>query len=218
MKREYEYLMLIMKNASVGYENQWLFQPIDLSVNKGQIILIDAPSGAGKSSFLRWIAGLKTKNMINKGQIWLNDKRLDLLPAEHRHIGFLFQSALLFPHLTVAENLGFGIPQKYNKTERSDRISDALSRVGMTGMEKRDPNTLSGGQQARIALLRTLLAEPEALLMDEPFSSLDHDMRDQIIDLVKGEVERLNLPVLMVSHDPRDHSLTTDPIVTLKTD
>ncbi len=85
-------------------------------------------------------------------------------------------------------------------------------------METRDPNTLSGGQEARIALLRTLLAEPEALLMDEPFSSLDHDMRDQIIDLVKREVERLNLPVLMVSHDPRDHSLTTHPIVTLKTD
>ncbi len=96
---------------------------------------------------LRWIAGLKTKNMISKGQIWLNNKCLDNLPPEHRHIGFLFQSALLFPHLTVAENLGFGIPQTYNKTERADRISDALTRAGMAGMERRDPNTLSGGNR-----------------------------------------------------------------------
>lgn len=207
--------MLTIKAASVGYHDNWLFEALNLTIDKGQIAMIDAPSGAGKTSLLRWIAGLQTEAMNKQGEVWLNGERIDHLPAENRHIGFLFQSPLLFPHLTIAENLGFGIPPTYPRKERQNRISDALKRAGMAEMESRDPETLSGGQQARIALLRTILAEPKALLMDEPFSSLDSDMRLQILDIVKSEVMRLHLPVIMVSHDPRDRDFCNMPPIML---
>lgn len=207
--------MLTIKAASVGYHDNWLFEALNLTIDKGQIAMIDAPSGAGKTSLLRWIAGLQTEAMNKQGEVWLNGERIDHLPAENRHIGFLFQSPLLFPHLTIAENLGFGIPPTYSRKERQNRISDALKRAGMAEMESRDPETLSGGQQARIALLRTILAEPKALLMDEPFSSLDSDMRLQILDIVKSEVMRLHLPVIMVSHDPRDRDFCNMPPIML---
>lgn len=210
--------MLSLSSVSVGYHDQWLFAPLDLTVDNGQIMIIDAPSGAGKSSLLRWIAGLTTEQMIGRGEIYLLDRIINDLAPEHRHIGYLFQSPLLFPHMTVAENLGFGMPNHYQRSDRKLRISESLERSGMAGMENRDPDTLSGGQQARVALLRTLLAEPKALLMDEPFSSLDKDMRGHMLDIVKEEVERLNLPVLMVSHDPRDHSLSNTRPVMLKYD
>jgi putative thiamine transport system ATP-binding protein len=129
----------------------------------------------------------------------------------------MFQQPLLFPHLSVADNLGFGLPACVKGESRKAQIEEALAIAGLEGMGGRDPETLSGGQQARIALLRTLLAKPEALLLDEPFSSLDDSRRTQIVSLVQREAQRLNLPVLLVSHDPRDVDAATNSVVELET-
>ncbi len=196
------------------------FQPLTVTIAKTEMAVITAPSGLGKSSLLRWIAGLETENMTAEGDIFLNEKAITHLPAEKRKIGLIFQAPLLFPHMSVGDNLGFGMAATKQKQDngktRKQHIAEALERAGLGGMENRDPETLSGGQKARVALLRTLLAEPEALLLDEPFSSLDGEMRDQMVNLIQSESQRLKLPVLLVSHDPRDHQLGQKPPITFK--
>jgi putative thiamine transport system ATP-binding protein len=124
------------------------------------------------------------------------------LPAHRRRLGILFQDDLLFPHMTVGENLAFGLPPGSDRTARQGRIEQALARVELAGFADRDPSTLSGGERARVALLRVLLSEPRALLLDEPFSKLDMTLRDRFRSLVFQSAT--HLPVLLVSHDPQD--------------
>jgi putative thiamine transport system ATP-binding protein len=208
--------MLILKNAALNFGQAPLFSPLNLEIDGGEICVLSAPSGAGKSTLLRWIAGIPTEGLEAEGHIWLKGRQIDSLPAEKRRVGLMFQQPLLFPHLSVGDNLGFGVPASVRGQARKSRIEDALHIAGLEGMGARDPETLSGGQQARIALLRTLLAEPEALLLDEPFSSLDDARRTDIAQLVKSEAERLKLPVLLVSHDPRDIETATDKVIELE--
>ena len=170
-----------------------------------------APSGAGKASLLRWMAGLETPGLHASGQVKLGEHILSELPAERRQLGLLFQTPQIFPHLTVADNLGFGLVPSITGTARTNAIADALDKAGLAGMGLRDPQTLSGGQQARLALLRTLLAQPQALLLDEPFSSLDGVRREEMVKLVLEEAVERKLPVLLVSHDPRDEGLADKP-------
>ena len=160
-----------------------------------------APSGAGKSTLLSWICGMPDPELKASGSITLNGRTLNGLPPEARRIGIMFQDPLMFPHLTVAGNLAFGMKPGGN---RKEIIDHQLERIGLAGMADRDPLTLSGGQKARLALMRCLMAEPDALLLDEPFSGLDDDTRDMFSALVHQEISSRNLPVLMVSHDPRD--------------
>ena len=205
--------MLELNNISLGFGSGRLFAGLNLMIRPGEICLLTAPSGAGKSSLLRWVAGLDTPGLKASGKVVLNRQVLNGLTAEDRHIGLLFQSPLLFPHLSVADNLGFGLARTVSGSGRTAAIEAALERAGLSGLGGRDPNTLSGGQQARLALLRTLLAEPHALLLDEPFSSLDGKRRDEMVSLVRTEAHRLNLPVLLVSHDPRDEAVAdTAPV------
>ena len=209
--------MLILKDIALSFQNTPLFAPLTLEIGGGDICVLSAPSGAGKSTLLRWVAGIPTEGLKAQGCIWLNGQKIDALPAERRRIGLMFQQPLLFPHLSVADNLGFGLPAAIKGETRKAQIEEALAVAGLEGMGGRDPETLSGGQQARIALLRTLLAKPEALLLDEPFSSLDDNRRTQIVGLVQREAQRLNLPVLLVSHDPRDMDAATNNVVQLET-
>ena len=209
--------MLILKDIALSFQNTPLFAPLTLEIGGGDICVLSAPSGAGKSTLLRWVAGIPTEGLKAQGCIWLNGQKIDALPAERRRIGLMFQQPLLFPHLSVADNLGFGLPAAIKGETRKVQIEEALAVAGLEGMGGRDPETLSGGQQARIALLRTLLAKPEALLLDEPFSSLDDNRRTQIVGLVQREAQRLNLPVLLVSHDPRDVDAATNNVVQLET-
>ena len=208
--------MLILKDIALSFQNTPLFAPLTLEIGGGDICVLSAPSGAGKSTLLRWVAGIPTEGLKAQGCIWLNSQKIDALPAERRRIGLMFQQPLLFPHLSVADNLGFGLPAAIKGETRKAQIEEALAVAGLEGMGGRDPETLSGGQQARIALLRTLLAKPEALLLDEPFSSLDDNRRTQIVGLVQREAQRLNLPVLLVSHDPRDVDAATNNVVQLE--
>jgi putative thiamine transport system ATP-binding protein len=152
--------------------------------------------------------------MHAEGKIFLNGTEITEFPAEQRRIGILFSEALLFPHLTVAENIGIGVASSISGKKRKDLITNSLIKAGLAGIEKQDPLTLSTGQQARIALLRTLLSEPALLLLDEPFSNLDKDIRKTLVSYVLTEIKRLNIPALMVSHDPRDAILSTNQPIT----
>ena len=177
----------------------------DLKVNcaKGSIITLMGASGSGKSSLLAATAGLPIETMTFDGDISLHGKSVAHLPTSQRRIGLLFQDDLLFAHMTVRENLLFATPEGATK-ERVAKADTALTELGFEAMANRSPLTLSGGQRARVSLLRTLVAEPQALLLDEPFSKLDAALRGQFREFVFEHVRRLGLPTLLVTHDAAD--------------
>ena len=169
------------------------------------------PSGSGKSTLLAGILGTLPRGFALSGRVILNDHDVTALPVQDRHIGILFQDDVLFPHLSVGGNLAFALPP--GRTNRKARIAEALAEAGLDGFADRDPATLSGGQRSRVALLRTLLAEPRALLLDEPFARLDMDLRQQIRDLVFSTARARGLPVVLVTHDPEDARAAGGPVV-----
>lgn len=185
-------------------------QDLDLCVPPGEILTLMGPSGCGKSSVLAAIAG--TLANVSEGMhplqfsgcVQLNGRDLTHLPAHLRGVGLVFQDALLFPHMTVAENLRFALPKTLPKAEQQARVAQALQEAELIGFGPRDPSTLSGGQRARVALMRALLAEPRALLLDEPFSKLDAALRAQLRPWVFAHVRERGIPVVLVTHDPED--------------
>ena len=175
------------------------------------------PSGSGKSSLLAYVAGFLDPELSGTGRVVLAGSDVTDLPPERRRMGLLFQDALLLPHLSVAGNLLFGLtPAVRGRAARLEAVEAALAEVGMEGMGDRDPATLSGGEAARVALMRTLLARPQALLLDEPFSRLDAELRSQIRSLVFGESRKRGLPVLLVTHDEADAEAAGGQMVALR--
>lgn len=151
-----------------------------------------------------------------RGRVLLDGTDITGLPAEVRRIGVMFQDALLFPHLSVGDNLAFGLtPKIRGRLRRRSIVNDALEQAGLSGFYERDPATLSGGQRGRAALMRTLLARPKALLLDEPFTGLDAEKRDELRSFVFAHLRRLDIPTLIVSHDPDDARAGGAQIVTL---
>jgi putative thiamine transport system ATP-binding protein len=183
--------------------NRILVQGVNLDVANGQIATLMGASGSGKSSILAAIAGTLSEDLTFKGAISLNGKRVDDLPTSQRNIGLLFQDDLLFAHMTVFENLLFAVPAG-DKAARKESVNQALLEADLVGFGDRDPATLSGGQRARVALMRALLAKPQALLLDEPFSKLDAALRERFKEFVFNHVRARNIPVLMVTHDRAD--------------
>lgn len=178
---------------------------IDCQIRPGQILTIMGESGSGKSSLLDFIAGFLKPAFQADGRLLLNGEDLTDRPAQERHIGLMFQSPLLFPHMSVLQNLLFALPPSISaRAQRREAALKALEDVGLAGFAGRDPATLSGGQQTRVALMRTLLADPKALLLDEPFSSLDQTRRADVRELVFRLAQDKNLPVLLVTHDQED--------------
>jgi putative thiamine transport system ATP-binding protein len=180
-------------------------------VPPGQVLTVMGPSGSGKSTLLAALIGALPAAFSLSGRVLLNDQDITTLPTAQRRIGILFQDDVLFPHLSVSQNLGFGLRPGGSRVDRQARVEAALDRMGLSGFGPRDPASLSGGQRARVALARTLLAEPLALLLDEPFSKLDQTLRAQIRDLVFAETR--NLPVILVTHDPEDARAAGGPVV-----
>lgn len=183
--------------------NRTLVQGVNLSIANGQIATLMGASGSGKSSILGAIAGTLSDSLTFEGTVSLNGKRVDDLPTSQRNIGLLFQDDLLFAHMTVFENLLFAVPAG-EKKQRYEAVDQALQEADLTGFGDRDPATLSGGQRARVALMRALLAKPQALLLDEPFSKLDATLRERFKEFVFSHVRARNIPVLMVTHDKAD--------------
>ena len=203
---------LEITNLNVSKAGQALISELNLSVAPGEVFTLMGASGSGKSTLLNWIIGALDPVFSVQGELWLNGVRRDTLPIEARRIGILFQDDLLFPHLSVGQNLAFALPARIQgRAERRRVIESVLADVGLSGFHDRDPGTLSGGQKARISVLRALLAEPEALLLDEPFSKLDAVLRGQFRAFVYDRISQLGIPTLLVTHDPAD--ITPDGIV-----
>lgn len=191
----------------LGSPQRLLLHDLQLEVPAGHILTLMGPSGSGKSSLLAAIAGTLEATTGGRlrfdGQVLLDAQDLTHTPTARRGIGLLFQDDLLFAHLTVAENLLFAVPPG-PRDQRLAAVEQALAEAGLTGLGTRDPATLSGGQRARVALMRALLARPRALLMDEPFSRLDAALRAQFRPFVFGHLRQRRIPALLVTHDVAD--------------
>lgn len=187
---------------------------VDRRVRPGEVLTVMGPSGSGKSALLAFIGGFLDPAFTATGRVFVSGVELTALPAEDRHAGILFQDPLLFPHLSVAGNLVFAVPSATrDRNERRRLAEGALDAVGLSGFGPRDPETLSGGQKARVALARVLLSRPRALLLDEPFSRLDADLRAQIRQLIFAKARENALPVLLVTHDEADAEAAGGPLV-----
>jgi putative thiamine transport system ATP-binding protein len=186
-----------------------LLRDLRFDVAPGQILTLMGASGSGKSSVLAAIAGTLTTiaegghALRFEGSVSLDGSDLSRLPTAQRGIGLLFQDPLLFAHMTVAENLLFAVPPG-PKAERLAKVQQALQDAELADYGERDPDTLSGGQRARVALMRALLAQPCALLLDEPFSKLDAALRDQFRAFVFDHIRAQNIPAVLVTHDAAD--------------
>lgn len=193
-----------------------LFAPLTLQVAKGQVVTVMGPSGVGKSTLLDAVGGHLAPEFQMSGAVWLDGRDVTRLPAEARRIGLMFQDALMFPHLSVGDNLGFGLPHHLKgRKARRGAVDLALDQAGLAGLHDRDPATLSGGQRARAALMRTLLAEPLALLLDEPFAKLDPALRAEIRGFTFDHIRSRKIPSLMVTHDPEDARAAGGAVVAL---
>ena len=197
-------MTLKLDKVRISYNNIDLFNEISLEVKKGEITTIMGPSGCGKSTLLSAIVGSLSPDFKLHGDILLEEKSLIEIPMESRKIGILFQDDMLFPHMNIGNNLGFAISQYVSKKIRKEKINKVLETADLKGFYKRDPATLSGGQRARISLLRSLLAEPKALLLDEPFSKLDQALKERMKFFVFEQIKKMNIPTILVTHDVND--------------
>lgn len=197
-------MSLELEKVSILKLGSTIFDPVNLVIKPGEITTVMGPSGCGKSTLLSAVSGSLDRAFTLKGSIRLYGRELLTLPMEERNIGILFQDDLLFPHMDIGSNLAFAIKEKTSRAQRNRIINKALKTAGLKGFEKRDPSSLSGGQKARISLLRSLLAEPAALLLDEPFSTLDQILKAKIRPFVFSQIRRMNIPALLVTHDPLD--------------
>jgi len=205
----------LMLDDIVIEQGQQRLLSLDTTVAPGEVLTVMGPSGVGKSTLLAFIAGFLNPAFQARGRVMLDETRIDTLPAERRRVGVLFQDPLLFPHLDVGGNLAFGMAREGTRRQRRERIHEALLSVGLEAFAGRDPATLSGGQKARVALLRVLLSQPRAILLDEPFSKLDAERRGEIRHWVFERVRDHRLPTLMVTHDEADARAADGRIVRL---
>jgi putative thiamine transport system ATP-binding protein len=196
-------MSLRVEALAVYFGDVAIIKPQIFDVSAGEIVTVMGPSGSGKTTLLSAIAGDLPPALLSTGEVFLNGRSLHGVAVESRRIGRLFQDDLLFPHLTVGENLMFGMARGH-RAEREAMMRTALQRLELEGFEHRAPHTLSGGQRSRVALMRSLLPKPVAMLLDEPFSKLDRGLRDTIRNYTYSHLRLRNIPTLIVTHDPED--------------
>ena len=187
---------------------------IDLTVEAGKLVTLLGPSGCGKTTTLRMIAGLE---MASSGRILIGDRDVTKLPATDRDVSMVFQSYALFPHMTVLENVKYGLTfSGFDKEEARSRALHGLDLVGLKGYDNRLPSELSGGQQQRVAVARALVLEPQVLLFDEPLSNLDAKLRRQVREDIRAIQQNLGLTVVYVTHDQEEALAVSDQIVVMR--
>jgi putative thiamine transport system ATP-binding protein len=197
--------MLEVRGLNIYRGAQCLIGPLDFSVEAGRVQAIMGPSGSGKSTILNWLIGETNGAFRYSGNVLLDGESIVALPIERRHIGILFQDDLLFPHMNVGRNLAFALPAHVaGALARRKIVEQVLEQIGLADFHDRDPATLSGGQRARISVARALMAEPRALLLDEPFSKLDATLRAQFRTFVFEWIARQDIPAILVTHDQDD--------------
>jgi len=205
--------MLAVNDLTLTYQDNEVLDGFNLELNQGDIFALLGDSGSGKSSALRFIAGLDN---ANQGRVELDGHQLSIngkhqVTPESREVGMVFQDYALFPHMTVEKNIAFGISNR-SKSERKERVKELLFLIGLEGIEKKYPHQLSGGEQQRVALARALAPSPKLLLLDEPFSSLDKNHRDQLVIQVRFILKKSKVTSILVTHDESEANVLADKI------
>ena len=200
--------MLSLKNINFYYGKNKILDDVSFNVDKGEIIAVLGSSGSGKSTLLNIICGLET---VSSGSIFLNGKDITNLECERRNIGLVFQDYALFPHLTVEKNVGFAL-----KSSKDPIIDSMLDLVKMKSFKKRYPYELSDGEKQRVAIARSLAAKPSILLLDEPFSNLDANLKEEVRKDIKEILKKSNTTAVIVTHDIEDAYDLADRIIYIK--
>ncbi|TXC92949.1 ABC transporter ATP-binding protein [Metabacillus litoralis] len=204
---------IVLKNISKCFEKQLILSISELSINKGEILSIIGPSGVGKSTLLRLIAGL---NDADSGEILIDHISMKGIPPQKRPAVYMFQDSLLFPHMNLLENVTFGLKMLgINRKEREKLGKLMLEKVGLVNLEKRFPHEISGGQKQRVALGRSLIVKPKVLLLDEPFSNLDSELRKDTRRWMKHLLKEEEMTVLFVTHDLEEAMAISDRVAIL---
>lgn len=211
-------MFVTIKDIDFCYDknNDNILEDFDLNIRKNQTLSILGESGSGKSTILRLIAGLEKPKM---GKLVIGNKIMNnentFVPPEKREVGMVFQDYALFPHMTVFENISFGIDQ-LSKRERKEKVMETLNLIDLVDHRDKYPHQLSGGQQQRTALARAIVTEPKILLLDEPFSNLDTNLKNNIRESLKEIISKIGITTIIVSHDKLDALKLADQLVVLK--
>lgn len=207
-------LALQLDSVVKRFGNTTAVNNLSLEVTRGEFVSLLGPSGCGKTTTLRMIAGLEQPSA---GTIRIAGVDVSAMPPEARDIGMVFQSLALFPHMTVADNLAFGLRMRGRATDRlAERVREALDRVRLSGFEDRYPDTLSGGQQQRVALARALITSPAVLLLDEPFSALDRSLREELTLEFSGLLREIGATTVFVTHDQEEAFAMSDRVAVIE--
>ena len=202
-----------IEHVTFGYGATAVLDDVSLDVQKGEFFAFLGPSGSGKTTLLRLVAGFGTPNA---GRILIGDRDVTQLPPWSRNVGMVFQSYALWPHMTVAKNVAFGLERRnVSRADVARRVEAALDLVGLSAYADRRPAQLSGGQQQRVALARTVVIEPEVLLLDEPLSNLDAKLRVEMRSELRALQRKLGITAIYVTHDQEEANAVADRIAVL---
>ena len=205
---------IVAKNLHKQFGETRVIRGVSLSVDRGEMVSLLGPSGGGKSTVLRILAGLER---ADSGEVWLDGQRVDHLDAASRGVGFVFQHYALFRHMRVVDNVAFGLKvRKVNPVEARQRAEALLARVGLGGLSERWPDELSGGQRQRVALARALAPEPRVLLLDEPFGALDARVRADLREWLRRLHDEVGATTVLVTHDQEEALSVSDRVILVK--
>ena len=200
-------------NLNKSFNNKTVLNNINLEVKEGEIISLLGPSGCGKSTTLKIIAGILD---FDKGDILFNDNSIKNTTTKNRNVGIVFQEYLLFPHMTVYENIEFGLKmKKIKKSNRDKKVKELIELVKLKDYHNKYPSELSGGQKQRVAIARTLAVNPQVLLLDEPFSNLDINLRQEMREFVSTLQKELKVTTILVTHDKEEALMMSDKIAVM---